>query len=145
MSESILSARAAVYPCPSCGQMISSDATKCRFCSATIDLQAAASGAELQEKVNAACNHAKMLRNAAGAMWLFFLVGILLPFVGWGGTGLFFGNWVGLIYWQAKFGRLKTGDPDYKRARRDWFIAAAIWLPALAWTLLVLAFRLLSK
>jgi len=80
--------------------MISSDATECRFCSATIDPKAAASGTELQEKVNTACNHAKMLRNAAGAMWLFFLVGIVLPFVGFGASLLFFGTGGGLIYWR---------------------------------------------
>jgi uncharacterized Tic20 family protein len=125
--------------------MISSDVTKCRFCSATIDPQAAALGAELQAKVNTACNHAKMLRNAAGAMWLFFLLGLVLPFVGSGATLLFFGDGGGLIYWQIKFGRLKTVDADYKRAKRDWLIAAAIWLPALAWTLVLLGMRFLSR
>ena len=146
MSESILWGKAAIFPCPTCGQMIYSDADKCRFCSGNVDRQAATLGAEVQSRVNTACNQAKLLRNSAGAMWIFFLLGLLpfLPF-GWGFTGLFFSIPVWLIYWQVKFGRLQTSDVDYKRAKRDRLIALIIWLPALAIELLSLAVRLLVR
>jgi hypothetical protein len=37
-------------------------------------------GADLQKRVNTACNQAKMLRYTAGAMWTFFLLA-LIPFL----------------------------------------------------------------
>jgi hypothetical protein len=144
MSDSIVSGRAGIFPCPSCGQMIYSDAEKCRFCSSPVDHQAAVQGAELQGRVNTACNQAKLLRNSAAVMWTFFLLG-LIPFLplGWGFTVLFFVIPVWLIYWQLKFGRLQTADPDYKRAKRDRLIALIIWLPALALELVFLGIRLI--
>ena len=33
-----------------------------------------------------------------------------------------------LIYWQIKFGRIKTADIDYKRAERNWLGALVLWL-----------------
>jgi hypothetical protein len=146
MSESILSGKAGIFPCPSCGQMIYSDANKCRFCSTAVDRQAATLGAEIQSRVNTACNQAKLLRNSAGTMWGFFLLG-LFPFMpfGWGFTSLFFAIPGWLIYWQVKFGGLQTSDVDYKRAKRDRLIALIIWLPALALQLLSFAVRLLVR
>ena len=146
MSESIVSGKAGIFPCPNCGQMIYSDAEKCRFCSATIDRKAAALGAEVQARVNTACNQAKLLRNGAAVMWVFFLLG-LIPFLplGWGFTGLFFVIPVWLIYWQVKFGNLQTDDVDYTRAKRDRLIALIIWLPALAIELIVVVLRLLVR
>jgi hypothetical protein len=146
MSDSILSSNAGIFPCPNCGQMIYSDSDKCRFCSAPVDRQAATLGAEVQAKVNGACNQAKLLRNTAGAMWLFFLLGLIpfLPF-GWGFTGLFVVIPVWLIYWQVKFGRIQTQDADYKRAKRDWSIALIIWLPALVIQIFSIVVRLMFR
>ena len=146
MGESIIAAKARIFPCPNCGQMIYSDAPKCRFCSATIDRVSAEAAAEVQDRVNAACNQAKLLRNSAGAMWIFFLLGLIpfLPF-GWGFIGLFFVVPIWLIVWQVKFGSLQTGDADYKRAKRDRLIALLIWLPALAWESLVLVLGLIAR
>jgi len=146
MSESIISGKAGIFPCPNCGQMIYSDAETCRFCSATVDRQAASQGAEVQARVNTACNQAKLLRNSAAVMWIFFLLG-LLPFMpfGWGFIGLFLVIPFWLIYWQVKFGNIQTGDADYARAKRDRLIALIIWLPALALELLNLALRLVAR
>ena len=121
-----------IFPCHDCGEMIYSDAERCRFCSAVVDREAAERGAELQAEVNSACNQAKLLRNAAGVMWLFLLLSVVpfLPF-GWGYFGLFFGVPVWLVYWYPKYGRLKTQDPDYKLAKRDWRTALFLWIPAL--------------
>jgi len=126
--------------------MIYSDVEKCRFCSKPVDRQAAAQGADVQARVNTACNQAKMLRNSAGVMWGFFLLG-LIPFLplGWGFVGLFFVIPVWLIYWQVKFGSLQTQDSDYKRAKRDRFIAFIIWLPALALELFATGVQLLVR
>jgi hypothetical protein len=137
MSDSILSGSAGIFPCPNCGQMIYSDVEKCRFCSSTVDRQVAVEGAEVQARVNTACNQAKLLRNSAAVMWVFFLLG-LLPFMpfDWGFTALFFSIPAWLIYWQVKFGNLPTRDADYTRAKRDRSIALIIWLPALAIQLL---------
>lgn len=139
MSKSIGLERSSVFPCPSCGEMIYSSVQKCRFCSAPVDPQAAALGAEYQAKVNAACNHAKMLRNGAGVMWVFFLLSTVpfLPF-GWGFTGMFLVIPVWLVYWPIKFGRLESADPDYKRARRDWLVALIFWLAALVFEVLTI-------
>ncbi len=130
MSQSILSNQPSTLPCPSCGQMIYSDSTKCRFCSTDIDPAVAAAGADLQAKVNDACNHAKLIRHMASAMWVMFFVG----FIWSGGTigvlALFFIIPVSLILWQIKYGSLRTADADYKQARRDRLVAIALWLPA---------------
>ena len=132
MSGLTLSQSKGILPCPSCGEMIYSDADVCRFCAAPIDRETAARGAELQARVNNACNQAKWVRNAAGVMWLFLLLGMVLPLVGWGYVGLFFAIPIWLITWQVKFRGLETRDPDYTTAKRDWRISLIIWLPALA-------------
>ena len=133
MSGFTLSQSKGILPCPRCGEMIYSDAEVCRFCSAPIDRETAARGAELQKRVNNAINQAKWLRNAAGVMWLVLLLGMLgLPPAGWGYIGLFFAVPIWLITWQIKFRDLETQDQDYKTAKRDWLISLIIWLPALA-------------
>ena len=62
----------------------------------------------------------EVIATEPGAMWIFFLLGLLpfLPF-GWGFTFLVFAIPIWLIYWQVKFGSLQTSDADYKRAKRD--------------------------
>jgi hypothetical protein len=81
---------------------------------------------------------------SAGAIWVFFLLG-LLPFMpfDWGFTGLFFLIPAWLLYWQVQFGRLEISDGDYNRARRDRLMALIIWLPGLA--VEVLAFSLSKR
>jgi hypothetical protein len=147
MSESIFVSRAGIFPCPNCRQMIYSDAKRCRFCSVTFDGRVAAQGADLQKRVNAACNQAKMLRNIAGAMWTFFLLGFipLLMSLVWASNAMFFVVPVGLIYWNVKFGKLQTDDKDYARARRDCRTAFLIWSPALAFEVGSLAIGLLAR
>jgi hypothetical protein len=119
-----------ILPCPNCGEMIYSDTTQCRFCSAPVDVLAAEAGANLQEKVNDACNQAKWIRNTAGAMWVFMGLGIIFSFGRIGTLFCFVAVPLSLIYWQLRYGSLKTPDPDYKKAKRDRLIALLIWLPA---------------
>ena len=136
MSSFTLSQGKGILPCPSCGEMIYSDAEVCRFCSAPIDRETAAHGAELQKRVNDACNEAKWVRNAAGVMWFFLLLRMLFfPPAGWGYIGLFFTIPVWLIVWKARYSSLETADPDFKTAKRDWLVALIIWLPAVGLSL----------
>ena len=147
MSESILVSRAGIFPCPSCRQMIYSDAKRCRFCSVSLDGRVAAQGADLQKRVNTACNQAKMLRNISGAMWTFFLLGfipLLMPLV-WASNAMFFVVPVGLIYWKLKFGNLQTEDKDYASAKRDCRTAFLIWSPAMAFQVVSLGLGLFVR
>jgi hypothetical protein len=130
MSQSILSSQASTLPCPGCGQMIYSDSTKCRFCSTDIDPATAAAGADLQAKVNDACNQAKLIRHMASAMWVLFFVGFIFSGGTIGVLAFFFIIPVALILWQSKYASLKTADPDYKKAKQDRLVAVALWLSA---------------
>jgi len=140
MSGLNLSQSKGILPCPACGQMIYSDAEVCRFCSAPIDRETAMRGAELQKRVNDACNQAKWVRNAAGVMWLLLLLDLVfVPSAGWGHIGLFVAVPIWLITWHVRYRALETSDPDYKTAKRDWLIAVIIWLPALGLQVISLA------
>lgn len=66
------------FPCLECGEMIYSDAQRCRFCSAVVDREAAKRATEVQAEVNSACNQAKLLRNTAGVMWVFLVLNMVL-------------------------------------------------------------------
>ena len=141
---STFAAQPRILPCPSCGEMIYSDTTKCRFCSAPVDSAAAAVAADNQAKVNNACNQAKWIRNIAGAMWAFLAVSQI-----WGTVTVvflvfFFLIPLSLIYCQISYGRLTTADPDYKRAKRDRLIALGLWVPAALIEVLVITVRVLG-
>ena len=70
------------FACPNCHEFISTSMTTCKYCSVPIDPQAASTAVELQDKVNRACNDASLVRNLAGAMWVFFFVR-LIPIIGY--------------------------------------------------------------
>ena len=125
-----MSSQARILPCPNCGQMIYSDAPKCRFCSTLIDRQTAEAAANVQGQVNEACNHAKWVRNMAGAMWVLLVISFILTVGTFGVLAFFFLIPVYVVYWQVKFGSLKTVDPDYQKAKRDRLMALILWLPA---------------
>jgi hypothetical protein len=114
----------------------------CRYCSAHIDSQAAEAAAEIQAKVNKAYSDASYIRVVAGtnlvsfglmfvpivtviAKFVFIATFVILPFM--------------LILWQVKYGRIKTPDPDYRKAKRMKNVSLLIWLimPAL-WLVLIL-------
>jgi uncharacterized membrane protein len=104
---------------------------KCKYRSITIDPQVANAAVELQDKINRSCNEASLIRNIAGAMWVGFLVRFI-PFISIVGLVIMVIGFVvvppWLIYWQIKFGRIKTADIDYKRAKRNWLGALVLWL-----------------
>jgi len=133
-----------ILPCPSCGEMIYSDTTKCRFCEAPVDSAAAAAAADNQGKVNNACNQAKWIRNMAGAMWAFLAVSMIWGAVTIAVFVLLFLIPLSLIYWQISYGRLTTADPDYKRAKRDRLIALGLWVPAALIEVLVITAQVIG-
>jgi NADH:ubiquinone oxidoreductase subunit 6 (subunit J) len=107
---------------------------RCRYCSAPVDQQSAATAAEIQSKVNMACSDASFLRTAAATV--FVLLGLsLLPFISLitylGSIFIFLAVLVMVIRWQIKFGSLQTGDPDYQRAKRLKNISLLLWFLAI--------------
>src|SRR5215210_7630052 len=94
------------FPCPNCREFINTSMTECKFCHAPVDPQAAMAAVEQQEKINSACNSASMIRNLAGAMWVFFFLRFI-PFLGLLGyvvLVLFFVVPIRLGIWQTKYG-----------------------------------------
>ena len=135
---------ARIFPCSQCGEMIYSDSTTCRFCSAPVDRQAAEAGADLQKQVNNAVNLAKWIRNTGGAMWAFVVLGLVLGVAFLAAIACFFLIPISLVYWQISFGGLKTADPDYAKTRRDRIIALLLWLGASFVEALIIVARIVS-
>jgi|SRR5687768_1756710 len=119
------------FPCPNCHEFINTNADTCRHCSTPIDLQLAYASLHLQEKVNSACNSASLIRNMVGVMWVFFFIGFI-PFIKVAGAigmlVLFVLVPVRLIHWRMKYGGIQTEDRDYNQAKRNWFVALALWV-----------------
>jgi len=120
-------------PCPNCQEIINETMRVCPHCSAAIDPQVAAAAAELQDKVNQACSDASYVRRAAVLMLVFLGLSFVpfLPLVSWGFLITFFAVIVMVVRWQLRFGKLQTGDPDYRQARRSKNVALALWVAAL--------------
>lgn len=119
------------FPCPSCHEFISTNTTSCKYCSVPIDPQMASIAAELQDRVNKACNEASLVRNSAGTMWVSFFLRFI-PFIGFiAGIAmvvLIVLIPIQLIRWQVSFGGIQTADPDYKRAKQKIPVALGLWL-----------------
>jgi hypothetical protein len=126
------------FQCPNCNQFINDSMTECKFCSTPLDPQVVSQAVENQDKVNDAYNAASNLRILAGVLassfflsfiplinlvvaWIFRIIFIGLPFM--------------LIYWQIRYGRIKTSDQDFKQAKKYWWTALGIWLIFLAVTI----------
>lgn len=135
------------FPCPNCKEFINDSMQICKFCSTPIDPGIAQFAAELQERVNRACNHASSIRNAAGAMWIFFLVRFI-PCLGLAGligfAFVFFFVPIASILWQVKFGDIQSADVDFKHAKRNKNIALLIWAPSVILMLLWITMTVLS-
>jgi len=122
------------FPCPNCNEIINDSMQTCRYCSAPVDPQAASAAAENQTRVNRACSDASFLRSAAAAMFGLLALSVV-PFISFlmylGFIITFFVVLVLIIRWQIKFGRLKTNDVDYQRAKRMRRVALVLWLVAI--------------
>ena len=121
------------FPCPNCKEIINDSMQACRYCSAPIDPEVARTAGELQEKVNRACNDASYLKIAAVTMFVFMGLS-MIPFIAiayWGFIFTFIVVIFMFVRWQMQFGGLKTGDPDYKSARKSKNTALLLWLAAI--------------
>lgn len=121
---------AQTFPCPSCREFINDQMQVCRYCNAPVDPHAAAAAVAEQDRINRACNSASLARNLAGVMWVFFFIR-LVPMFGFASAGMYGGLfavpvWVAL--WWFKYGRIRTDDIDYKRARKNIAGAAVLWV-----------------
>jgi hypothetical protein len=117
------------FRCPNCSEMINDHMTQCRFCSVPVDPGVAALIADRQEKANSAYSDASFLRTAAIAMYVFLGLSWapLLPFIFFFGLLItFFVVLILLIRWQIRYATLVSDDPDYKSARRSWWISLAL-------------------
>jgi hypothetical protein len=139
--SSTFTTAARICPCPNCGEMIYSDSTTCRFCSAPVDRQTAEAAADVQKQVNDAVNIAKWTRNTAGAMWGLMAAGLIFGIASLAATACIFLIPGSLIYWQIKYSRLQTADVDYKKTGRDRLIALLLWLPATLIQLLIIGMK----
>ena len=120
------------FACPNCKEIINDSMAHCRYCNAPVDPQAAAEAASVQARVNQACSDASYLKTAALVMWAFLGLSFIpfVPLVGWAFLFTFVAVLVLIVRWQLKFGRVKTDDPDYPRAKRSKNLAALLWLGA---------------
>ena len=137
MSQTLsLSTQTQILPCPNCGQTINTSMKRCPFCAATIDSTAAEASAQSFSKVNQAISDASYLKIMAGTALTFLLL-ILVPFLGIiGAFGLRFLEFAipfMSIRWWILFGKIKSPDPEFTRARRT-----AIWVTAASVLFLIL-------
>jgi hypothetical protein len=123
--------------------MIYSDSPVCRFCSTPVNRQAAEAAADNQKEVNNAVNLAKWIRNAAGVMWGFVALGMFVGTAFLAAIGCMFLIPIALIYWQIKYGGLKTVDADFAKTKRDRVIALLLWLGASAAQIVFITARIL--
>ena len=118
------------FRCPNCSEMINDSMTQCRYCSVPVDPAVAALIADRQEKANHAYSDASFLKTAAFAMYAFLgLSWLALPLLFFGGFVIIFVVVVVLlIRWQIRYANLITDDPDYKSARRSWWMSLLLLL-----------------
>lgn len=119
---------AQTFPCPACREFINDQMSVCRYCNAPVDAHAAAAAVAEQDIINRACNSASLVRNLAGAAWVFFFLRLVLFAAA--GFALYFGVVgipVWILFWLIKYGGIRTDDVDYKRARRNVFGAGLLW------------------
>jgi len=126
-----------VFPCPHCNETINTSMQVCKFCATPIDAAAAIASADLTTRISQACSDASYLSIMLGLMLPFFGL-ILVPLLSLLGLA---GFWflkvaipVMLIRWWVKFGKIKTNDPDFSKARGTTILVAGIWFLAFALT-----------
>src|SRR5215218_5932563 len=118
------------FPCPHCSEIINDSMRECRFCRALIDPRAAHAAGELQSRVNEACSEASYTASAAYVMSALLVLSVFpfIPLVWVAFLLTFFAVIFMVVRWQVKFGRIKTHDPDYRRALFSRNVALALWL-----------------
>ncbi len=131
MSSLSLSGAVAVFPCPNCKETINTSMQQCPFCSATIDHAAAEASAATTNKISQACSDASYLKIMLGILIPFGAI-VFFPFLGLAGlVGFIFIKYavqVMTIRWWIKYGRIKSGDPDLRKARKTAILVSVVSL-----------------
>ena len=124
-----LSSAVQVFPCPNCGETINTTIQQCPFCSAPIDRAAAEQSAAATSRISQACSDASYLKIMLSVLIPFGVL-IFFPFLGLAGlVGFVFLKYaipVMTIRWWVKYGRLKTTDPDFSKARGTVILVSTI-------------------
>lgn len=124
-----LSPTVSVFPCPHCGQTINDSAVTCPFCAQPIDRETAATAAAETSRISQACSDASYLRIMAWSLLTFFGL-LFVPFLGLAGIVGFWFLRVALpfmvIRWWIKYGKIRTTDSDFIRARRSAIVVAVV-------------------
>jgi hypothetical protein len=108
---------------------------QCPFCSNPIDHAAAEAAAAETSRISQACSDASFLKIMLGLL-LPFAGLIFFPFLGLAGlTGFVLMKYavpVMTIRWWIKYGRLKSDDPDLRKARKT-----VIWVSVISLLILL--------
>ena len=124
-----LSSTVQVFPCPNCRETINTSVQQCPFCSTPIDRAAAEQSAAATSKISQACSDASYLKVMLGILIPFGIL-IFFPFLGLAGlVGFVFLKYavpVMTVRWWVKYGRLKTTDPDFSKARGTVILVSTI-------------------
>ena len=119
------------FPCPQCGEIISTGGTSCSFCGAAIDPATAAGLADRQELRSKAFAAAHSMVITSRTFLLFYGLSFL-PFIGVVGALGVLVLLVRVPYegfrWYARYRKLNDPHPDVQQARRWFKEALGIWL-----------------
>jgi len=110
-----------LFPCPNCKETIDNTAKTCRFCGQPVDYEAALKAAAELSKVNQACSDASYIKSSAFALPVFFVLRFLpivsmLGAIGFVGLSIVLPFWS--LRWWLKYGKIKTDDAEFLRARK---------------------------
>ncbi len=124
-----LSSRVEVFPCPNCRETINTSLLQCTFCGVPVDHAAALVSATETSNVSQACSDASYLKIMAWAFLTCFGL-VFVPFIGLAGA---VGLWslrialpVMAIRWWIKFGKIKTNEIDFFRAKQAAVIVSIV-------------------
>ena len=116
-----LSSAVSVFPCPNCKETINTSMRECSFCHTPIDRTAAEESAAATSKISQACSDASYLKIMAGCALTFFLIGFIPILGSVGSLGFLFLEFaipIMTIRWWIKFGKIKTDDLEFARAKQ---------------------------
>jgi hypothetical protein len=124
-----LSSTVQVFPCPNCHETINTSVQECPFCSTPIDRTAAEQSAAATTRISQACSDASYLKIMLGILIPFGIL-IFFPFLGLAGmVGFVFIKYavpIMTIRWWIKYGRIKTTDSDFSKARGTVILVSTI-------------------
>ena len=118
-----------VFECPNCKETIDDSMTRCPYCQAAVDPEAAKVAADLTEKVTDAVNEASYTRILAGSLPVLWGLGLIFMAANYAQIIIVVGAlpWM-VLRWRSRYGKLQTDDPDYERAKKRTNISLLLWI-----------------